>query len=148
MGLLEISSADLGGRNLGRNREHWHPRSVAVEQAVNEVQVARPATTSANREVTRKMSLGTCRKGGDLLVPDMDPIDLSLSAQGIGKAVEAIADNAVDPPHPRRYEDLRELISYQLCHLEFPKPRCPINYYSWRGRGRGAHCNAHLSTTV
>ena len=144
MGLLEISGADLGRRNLGRNRKHWHPRSVAVEQAVDEVQVARPATASANGEVTRKMRLGAGREGGNLLVPDMDPIDLSLSAQGIGEAVEAIADNAVDPPHPRRYEDLRELISYPLCHLEFPKPRCPINYYSWRERCRGAHGNAYL----
>jgi hypothetical protein len=58
------------------------------------------------------MRLGAGRESGDLLVPDMDPIDLSLSAQGIGEAVEAIADNAEDPPHPRRYEDLRELICY------------------------------------
>jgi hypothetical protein len=97
MGLLEISGADLSRRNLGRNREHWHPRSVAVEQAVDEVQVAPPATASANGEVTRKMRLGAGREGGDLLVPDMDPIDLSLSAQGIDEAVEAIADNAIDP---------------------------------------------------
>jgi hypothetical protein len=32
----------------------------------------------------------------DLLVPDVDPLDLALSPQRVGQAVEAIADNAID----------------------------------------------------
>ena len=111
MGLLEISGADLSRRNLGRNREHWHPRSVAVEQAVDEVQVAPPATASANGEVTRKMRLGAGREGGDLLVPDVEPVDFTLSSQGVSKAVKAIADNAIVPFDACYSEGLHKLIS-------------------------------------
>ena len=111
MGLLEISGADLGRRNLGRNRKHRHPRAVAVEQAVDEVQIAGPATASANGELARQMRLGASREGGDLLVPDMDPLDFALSSQGVGKAVEAIADNAIDPFDACYGEGLHKLIS-------------------------------------
>jgi hypothetical protein len=111
MGLLEISGADLGRRNLGRNRKHWHPRSVAVEQAVDEVQVARAATASANGEFAREMRLGASRKSSDLLMPDMDPLDFALSLQSVGEAIEAIADNAVDPFDACYGEGLHKLIS-------------------------------------
>jgi hypothetical protein len=84
---------------------------VAVEQAVDEMQVARPATASANGEVTRKMRLGAGRESGDLLVPDMDPLDFTLPSQGVSKAVKAIADNAIDPFDACYGEGLHKLIS-------------------------------------
>ena len=58
------------------------------------------------------MRLGTSREGRDLLVPDVDPLDLALSPQRVGEAVEAIADNAIDPLDPTRSQGLHELISY------------------------------------
>jgi hypothetical protein len=85
---------------------------MAVEQAVDEVQIAGPAAASTNGEVTRQMRLGTSREGRDLLVPDVDPLDLALSSQSVGEAVEAIADNAIDPLDARCSEGLRKLISY------------------------------------
>jgi len=112
MGLLEISGADLRRRDLRRNRKHGHARAVAVEEAVDEVQVARPATARANSEFARQMRLGASRKGSDLLVPDMDPLDFALSSQSVGEAIETIADYAIDPLDARGREGLHELISY------------------------------------
>ena len=112
MGLLEISRADLGRRDLRGNRKHRHARPVAVEEAVDEVQVARAATASANGEFARQMRLGASRKGSDLLVSDVDLLDLALSSQSVGETIEAIADNAVDPLDARGCQGLRELIGY------------------------------------
>ena len=63
------------------------------------------------------MSLGTRREGGNLFVPDMHPLDLAVAANGVGNAVEAVADDAVDPLDTRRREGFGELISYGSCHL-------------------------------
>ena len=84
MRLLEISGADFGRRDLRRNGKHRHARAVAIEQAVDEVQVAGPAAAGADRELARQMRFGTGRESGDLLVPDMDPFDLALPADRIG----------------------------------------------------------------
>ena len=92
---------------------------MAVEEAVDEVQIAGPATVSANGELTRQMRLGAGREGRDLLVPDVDPLDFALSPQGVGEAIETIADNAVNPLDARGNKGLRELISYS-CHVVSP----------------------------
>ena len=93
---------------------------MAVEKAVNEVQIARPAAASTNGQLARQMRLGTSRKGGDLFVPDVDPLDLALASQSVGEAVEAIADNAIDPLDAHRGQGLRELIGYCFWHLCSP----------------------------
>ena len=116
MRLLEIARADLGRRDLRRDGQHRHARAMAVEQAVDEVQIARPAAAGADRELAGQMRLGAGREGRDLLVPDMDPFDLALSADRVGEAVEAVADDAVDPLDAGRGEGLRELISDRFCH--------------------------------
>ena len=61
------------------------------------MQVARSATACTVRERARQVRLCTRRKGGNLLMADMHPLDLALAANGIGDAVQAIADDAVDP---------------------------------------------------
>ena len=97
MRFLEIAGADLGRRDLRGDSEHGHARAVTVEQAVDEMQVARPAAPRAYGELTRQMRLGGGRESGDLLVPDMDPLDLALPANCVGQAVQAVADDAVYP---------------------------------------------------
>ena len=116
MRLLEIAAADLGRGNLRGDAEHGHARAVTVEQTVDEVQVARPAAAGADRELAGQMRLGAGRERRDLLVPDMDPLDLALPADGVGQAVQAVADNAVDPLDARRGEGLGELVCNGLCH--------------------------------
>ena len=63
-------------------------------------------------------------EGARFLVSDMHPGDLALPTNGIGNAVEAVADNAEDPFDAGRGEDLRELISDRFCHAE-PSPLGP-----------------------
>ena len=116
MSFLKVAGADLGRRNLRRDREHRHARPVAVEESVDQVQVTWPATAGANREFARQMRLGARGESGDLLVSDVHPFDLALAADRIGQTIQAIADNAVDPLDAGRREDLRELIGYGLRH--------------------------------
>jgi hypothetical protein len=75
---------------------------MAVEEAIDEMQVAWPATARAHREFARQMSLGACGESGNLLVPDMDPIDLALPANRVGQTVEAIANDSVYSLYARR----------------------------------------------
>src|SRR3984893_18351125 len=112
MGFLEISRPHLSRRDLRRNRKHRNARAVAVEQAVDEVQIAGPAAAGTNGELTRQMRLGTSREGRDFLMADVDPLDLALSPQRVSEAVEAIADNAIDPLDASRSQGPHELISY------------------------------------
>ena len=110
MGLLEIARPDLGRREVGRDRQHRHARAMAIEQAVDEMQVAGAAASGAHRKAAAEMRLGARREGSDLLVAHVEPFDLSLAADRVGQPVQAIADNAVDPLHTCCDQGLRELI--------------------------------------
>jgi len=55
-------------------------------------------------------------EGGDLLVPDMDPFDLALTAKGIGQAVQAVADDPVNPLDAGGREGLGKLVGNGLRH--------------------------------
>src|SRR5258708_4022009 len=83
---------------------------MAVEQAVDEMQVAGATASGAHCEAAAEMRLGAGREGRDLLVTDVKPFDLSLTADRIGQPVQAIADDSVDPFHTRCDEGLRELV--------------------------------------
>jgi len=96
MGFLEIARADLGRGNVSRDRHHRHPRAVAVEQTIDQVQVAGTATSGADRETTCDMRIRAGRERGDFLVPDMQPLNAAMAAQGIGEAIEAVAHDSID----------------------------------------------------
>src|SRR5262249_21106619 len=114
--LLEIAAADFGGGDLRGDREHGDPRAVTIEQSVDEVQVAGPAAPRADRELARQMRLGAGRERGDLLVPDVDPLDLSLAPQGVGQPIEAVAHDPVDAFHAGGGERFDELVSHKTRH--------------------------------
>jgi hypothetical protein len=117
MGFLKISGAEFGRRDLRRNGKHWYARPLTIEQAVDEVQIARSAASRADRKLSCQVRLGTGRKGRDLLMTDVDPLNLALSPQRIGKPVQAVADDAVDPLHARRGKRFGELIGDGLHDL-------------------------------
>src|SRR5580704_9986321 len=75
MRLLEIVRADLGRGNLRCYRHHRNARALAVEQAVDKVQVAGAATSGADREAAGNVGVGAGGEGGDLLVPHVQPFD-------------------------------------------------------------------------
>jgi hypothetical protein len=58
----------------------------------------------------RGQRLGTSREGGNLLMPDMQPFDLSLAAYDIGEAVEAVTDDTVDALDACERKGLSELV--------------------------------------
>src|SRR5215469_8134940 len=74
------------------------------------MQIARPAASCAHRKLTRQMRLGPRRKGRHLLVADMHPLYLALAADGIGKAVQAVAYNAIDAFHPGHGKNSSKLV--------------------------------------
>ena len=61
--------------------QYRHAAAVGVEQAVDQMQVARPATAGAYRQLAGQMGFGTGGERGGFLVAHMDPLDLILAAQ-------------------------------------------------------------------
>jgi hypothetical protein len=59
---------------------------VTIKQTIDEVQIARSTAPCADGELTRQMRLGANGKGGNLFMPDMEPLDLSVAADGIDPA--------------------------------------------------------------
>jgi hypothetical protein len=117
VGLLEVAAADLAGREMRGNTEHRHARPVTIEQPVDEMQVAGPAAAGANRELPGQMRLGAGGEGAGLFVAHMHPLDLTLPADGIGEAIEAVADDAADALDARRGEGFDELVSDRFWHI-------------------------------
>ena len=92
-------------------------RAVAIKKPVDQMQIARAAATRAYRELTGQVRFGAGGEGAGLLVAHMNPLDLALSADRIGEAVEAVADDAVDAFDAGRGEGLDELIGYRSWHF-------------------------------
>jgi len=65
---------------VGGERHDRHAAALAVEQAVDQVEVARPAASGADRELAGEMGFGAGGEGRGLLVAHVDPVDLLLLA--------------------------------------------------------------------
>ena len=119
MGLLEIAGADLRRRNLRGDRQHRHPRAVAIKQAVDQMQIARSAAAGADREFAGQMRFGAGRESGNLFMPDMNPLDLGLPAQRVGQPIQAVADDAIDPldARPRLKSRQIDRLPFSPCFL-------------------------------
>jgi hypothetical protein len=83
MRFLEIARADLGRGNVGRDGQNRHARAMAVEQAVDEVQIARPAAPGTDGERAGEVRVGAGRESRDFFMPDMYPLELALGADRI-----------------------------------------------------------------
>jgi hypothetical protein len=88
--LLEVPGPDLLARDLGRDGDHRHAAAVAVVQAVDEVQVARPAAPGARGQFAGQVGFGPRRERGRLLVPDVDPADVLALADRVGDPVQGV----------------------------------------------------------
>jgi hypothetical protein len=92
---------------------------VAVVQAVDQVQVARPAGAGADGKLAGQRSLRACREGRDLFVADMHPIDIAAPAQGFSQAVETVADDAVDAAHAGCMQDVGDEVGDFAGHIPY-----------------------------
>ena len=84
MRLLKVAASDLMARNLRRNRKHWYATPMAIEEAVDEVKIARPATAGTYRNVPRKVSFRAGGECGGLFMPHMQPLDLFALPDDLG----------------------------------------------------------------
>ena len=96
MRLLKIAAADFGGRNLRGDGEYRRAAAMRIEQAIDEMQIARPARPGADGKLAGGLRFARGGKGGDLLMPDVNPVDRLSFAQRVGEAVQAVADYAED----------------------------------------------------
>ena len=83
---------------------------MAVEQAIDQVQVARPATAGAHRQFARGRRFGACGKGRHFFVAHMHPLDAVHGTQGVGEAIEAVAGQAPDALDARLFKGGRQLL--------------------------------------
>jgi hypothetical protein len=111
MSFLEIPGAELGRWDLRRNRKHRRARPLAIEEAIDEGQIAGSTAAGANRKLSCQVRLGSGSEGRGLLVTQMYPIDLALTADCIGQPVQAVADDTIDPFHAGDGEDFCKLVS-------------------------------------
>jgi len=95
---------------MSRDRHYRHARAVAVEQTIDEVQVARAATSGADRETTCDMRIRAGGERSDFLVPDMQPLNAAMAAQCIGEAIEAVAYDSA----PMNGERLRVTVVQEI----------------------------------
>src|ERR1700681_537886 len=117
MGFLKISGTEFGRRDLRRSGKQGHARPLTIEQPVDEVQIARSTASGADRKLSCQVRLGTGRKGRDLLMPHMNPLDLSLAADRIGQPIQAVADNSIYSLHAGYSEGFCKLVSDGLHDL-------------------------------
>src|ERR1700735_1608268 len=85
-------------------------RAPAVEKAVDKGEIARAAAAGAYGEGASDMGVGAGGEGGDLFMAHMQPFDAAAPANGVGEAIEAVADNAIDPLHSGGGENLDHLV--------------------------------------
>ncbi len=116
MGRLEIVDADLGARNVRGNRQHRHAAAMAIEQAVDEMQIAGTAASGADRELAGQMRLGAGRKRAGLLVAHMHPVDAADPPQRIGEAVQGVADDTIDALDAGLLQRLRHVVGNDPGH--------------------------------
>jgi hypothetical protein len=102
------------------NGKNGDARALAIEQSVDEMQIAGSAASRTNGKVAGKMSLGAGRESGNLFVTHVEPLDFALASNRIGEAVQAIADDSVYPFNSGDREGFGKLIRnsfHVLLHL-------------------------------
>src|SRR5580698_7689528 len=120
-GLLKIIAADLLAWNVGRNGHDRDAAAMAVVQSIDQMQVARPATSRANRKMSGQMGFRSRRERGGFLVSHRNPFDLVPLADRVGDSVEGISGQAVDVLHARRHQSVDEHIRYSFFGHRFHK---------------------------
>lgn len=71
--------------------KHRLPAAVAIEQPIDQMQIARPTTTGAHRQLAGHRGFGPGGECRHLFVAHMHPFDALHLAQRIGQPVETIA---------------------------------------------------------
>jgi hypothetical protein len=100
---------------------------VAVEQAVDQMQVARPARACTHGQFSCELRFGTGGEGSDLLMTGRHPFDGFHLVQAVAEPVQGIAGHAPDTFYASLFERFRYICSHGLFH-GCPSPFCDIAY--------------------
>src|SRR5690242_5974973 len=118
MRFLEIPRTDLRRRDLRGDRKHGNARSMGVEKAVDQMQVARSTAAGAHGQRTGEVRFGSGGERGHFLVAHMDPLNVLPSSDNVGQPIETVTDYAVDALDAGSDEGLYELLSNGVAHEE------------------------------
>jgi hypothetical protein len=80
------------------------------------VQIARTAAAGADSQPAGHVCVGAGGEGGDLFVAYMQPFHAAAPANGVGEAVQTVADDVVDTLHSSGGENLNHLVGDGLGH--------------------------------
>src|ERR1700684_2837571 len=94
VGLLKISASNFTAGNLRGNSKYRHPAAMTIVEPVDQMQIARAATSRAHGYIPAKMRFRAGGKRRRLLVSHMDPLNLFVRANRVRDAVERIAGYA------------------------------------------------------
>ena len=116
MGRLEVVAADFRRRDVGGDSQHRHAAAMAVEQAVDQVEVAGTATPRADGQLAGQIGFCARGEGGAFLMAHVHPIDDVQPAQRVGEAVQGVADDAIDALDPRMDQGFCHQVGRGLRH--------------------------------
>jgi hypothetical protein len=83
--------------------ENRNTAPMAVEQAVDKVQIPRAAAPTADCELPREMSLGASGESRAFLMPHVNPFNRTIPAQGIRESIKRIPHHTVHTLHSSIY---------------------------------------------
>src|SRR5580658_5604060 len=97
MGRLKVIDPYLGAWDVCGDSQNRYAAALAIEQPVNQMQIARTAAAGADRKASGEMGFCSRCESGSLFVPHVDPVNRLSPSQSVGEGVERVADNAINP---------------------------------------------------
>lgn len=94
---------------MGGDSQHRQVGAVGIEEAVDEVQVARATGTGTDSKLTGDFCFGSGGEGGGFFVPDMNPTDVLGASNSIDDGVEGVAYDAVDVSDASFFELMHQM---------------------------------------
>ena len=118
MGFLKISAADFVAGNLRRDGQHRNAAAMAIVKAVDQMQIAWPATSGADRQFARSDELRRRRQTRPSLRGACEPTQICsrLRIESVIPLSESPA-HAVDPLNARFQQNIYKQVRYFLCHF-------------------------------
>jgi hypothetical protein len=97
---LKIPAADFVAWNLRGNGQDGHAATMAVVEPVDQMQVGGTAASSTDGQSPGEMRFRSGGKRSGLFMPDVDPLNGLIFANGVGEAPERVAGTTIDTETP------------------------------------------------
>ena len=110
MGFLKVAEADFRRRNMCGDRQHRLMIAVAIEQPVDQMQIAGAAATGADSELAGRGGVCARCECSDFFVTRMHPADRAELVEAVRQSVETVASHAPDALDARGCERFRQIV--------------------------------------